>query len=424
MATVLSFFITLIFFLSPLSFAGREIEISPANGLTLAQCLQRTLQNHPGLPPSQIEILAREGEIEQEKRPPNPELSIEAENLLGTGDYQSFEGTETTLSVSQFIETAGKRSKRVRAAELDKQLAQQELEILKAQTLYETAEAFTALLAAQERARLDEEFYRTAKQVRETIQANVEAGKDSPIEKIRAEVMEESTLLQWNRARQEQENARLLLSSRMGEEHPSFSQASGDLFAHPAIQDASAWLEQMERRPELNAAKTEIEKSQANFDLEKANAVPDVTIQGGMRYLSENDDGAFVLGVSVPLPLFNRNQGAIRAAKERIEKARAEQNALTFEYRSSILTRHQSLVQHQKQLEHLQNTLLPKTQKAFELVKEGYQQGKFPYLNVLDAQRSLIETQLEIIIAAEEVHRTYNELERLTAGYGARAKEQ
>lgn len=408
-------FLCLLLLLCPL-FAFTE-EISTSVELNLSQCLQRTVQNNPGLVPPQIEVRAQDGLIEQAGLLPNPELELEAENVLGTGEFQTFRGSETTLAISQLLETAGKRSKRVRVAELDKQSAQLDLDNLRLEALYQTADAFITLLAAQERSDLEREFHQIAQTVRDVIRASVEAGKDSPIEEIRAQVMAESTQLELNRSLQEQETARRTLAAFMGEEHPTFERVVGNLLALPTISDASAWLERLPDHPELRKAENEIDRTQASLELEKANGVPDVTIGGGIRYLSESDDGAFVLGLSVPLPLFNRNQGTVRAAQEYVNKAKAERSAKAFDLLSSVLTYLQSLTQSRTQLEHLQNSLLPQAQRAFDLVQEGYRQGKFPYLSVLDTQRSLFEIQLKIVDTAEAYHRTFNEIERLSANY-------
>lgn len=406
-------------FIFPFMVSAGEIPASVE--LTLSQCLQRTVQNNPGLIPPQLEVQAQDGLIEQAGLLPNPELELEAENVLGTGEFQNFKGSETTLVVSQLFETAGKRSKRVRVAELDKQHTRLDLDIAQLEVLYQTADAFISLLAAQERSDLEGEFHQIAQTVRDVIRASVEAGKDSPIEEIRAQVMAESTQLEWNRSLQEQETARRSLAALMGEERPTFERVIGNLQALPTIADASAWLDRMSSHPELKKAENEMERTQASLELEKANGVPDVRIGGGVRYLSESDDGAFVLGLSVPLPLFNRNQGTVRAAQEYVNKAKAERSAKAFDFRSSIQIYLQTLTQNRAQLEHMQNSLLPQAQRAFDLVQEGYRQGKFPYLSVLDTQRSLFEIQLEIVETAEAYHRVFNELERLGANYDIQA---
>lgn len=389
--------------------------------LTLEECLNRALENNPRLTPYQWESRVQDGLIEQAQVRPNPTLNFEAENILGSGEFQTFNGTEVTLGASQLIETGGKRFKRTQVAVKEKELADWAYEVVQLDILQETKVAFIELLAAQERVKLQQEFYGIADRLYQTIQTSVEAGRDSPIEEIRAKVMVESTQIELGRALQERDTALKTLSVLLGEEVPSFSIVTGEILELPQVPDLSTQLQRAQNLPDLSMAQSEIERTQTALELEQAQASPDVEIGGGIRYLSESDDGAFVVGVSVPLPLFNRNQGAIRAARESVQKAEAEKYAQTASLSALVHTAFLTLTRAKQEAETLQERILPSAQQAFELTQEGYRVGKFPYLNVLDAQRSLFEIHLQLINAAEEYHKAFNRIQRLTSGYGIKS---
>jgi multidrug efflux pump subunit AcrB len=118
--------------------------------LILAQALARTLQSSPELSSYSWDIRAAEARILQAKLRPNPDLSIESENITGSGDFKdSDEALENTLQLSQLVELGGKRSARVQEAQSDRQLADWEYQIKRIEVLRETTTRFIEALAAQ-----------------------------------------------------------------------------------------------------------------------------------------------------------------------------------------------------------------------------------------------------------------------------------
>lgn len=392
----------------------------PAGDITLAQCLEWAARENPGLKALRFEIRAHEGWVEQAGLSPNPELGFEAENFLGTGEFQGVEGLEATIQVSQLIELGGKRGRRIRVAEAEREQAQIAYEQSRGDVLYETGAAFLSVLAAQERLRVFEEFHELSRRVHETIQATVEAGRDSPVEEIRARVTMASAQIGLERARRELNQARLALAKNWGSHTPLFSRAVGDIQQLPDATSLDELMRKLPSTPEWAAAKAEIARRQANAALEKAQAVPDLEVSVGTRFLSESDDGALVMGFTLPLPVWNRNQGAARAARDLVRKAEAEQLAMESNWHSDLAAVYETWRQAHGEAVRLRDDVLPGAEEAFEATQEGFRQGKFPYLSVLDAQRSLIELREQFLQAALEVHLAFNRLSRLTAEGGIR----
>lgn len=385
--------------------------------LTLEECLRRSLDESPRLRAAAPELRALEAEIEQAGLSPNPGLEVEAENIFGTGAFQTVEGIEATVLIRQTIETAGKREKRAAAAAMERDVGTWEyLRGLNA-VLHETASAFTALAAAEKRVELLGEFYGIGRAIHETIKTTVEAGRESPLEETRARLELASTRIELERGESERRRAMLRLAGLWGLGEPDFSGVDMDFEALPEPPAWDALAEALPGTPDAGKARGEIGRREAVLALERARAVPDVSVGAGIRYLSDNEDAAFTLGVSVPLPLFDRNQGAIRAASERAEQARLEREALLAELRAELAGVYETALQARTQAVRLRDEILPAALEAFESAREGFRYGKFPYIDVLDAQRTLFENRILWTRALEDYHQSLIEINRLTAGF-------
>ena len=147
--------------------------------------------------------------------------------------------------------------------------------------------------------------------------------------------------------------------------------------------------------------------------LEEARRIPDLTLSGGFRRFSETNDNAFVLGVSIPLPLFDRNQGGALEARYRLAKAEEEHKASEVRVRTALAEAYRALSIAFAEATALKNDVLPGAQSAFDATNEGYRQGKFGYLDVLDAQRTLFKTRDQYIETLTAYHRAVADVEQL-----------
>jgi cobalt-zinc-cadmium efflux system outer membrane protein len=147
--------------------------------------------------------------------------------------------------------------------------------------------------------------------------------------------------------------------------------------------------------------------------VEQSKRIPDVTVSGGVRYLHETEDHAFVVGFSLPLLLFDRNQGGIREARARLEQAEHERRATEVRVGTSLTEAYQHLVSAANEVKVLQQEVLPATHETFRAIQEGYRQGKFGFLEVLDAQRTLFETRRQFLETLTTYHEAVADIERL-----------
>src|SRR6185503_18270143 len=166
--------------------------------------------------------------------------------------------------------------------------------------------------------------------------------------------------------------------------------------------------------PDLVRWGTELEERRAVVAMEEAARIPDVTVGAAGRHFSDNGDDALVFDLSVPLPVFNRNQGAIAEARHRFDKARAEREAAAASVRAAIAATCGELAAAHEQALRLRDEVIPEAQRAFDGARAAYRQGAFRSVDVLDAQRTLFELRADYVAALETFHVQAAEVARLT----------
>lgn len=401
--------------LSFIGYAGRAIAATEPNSvLTLRHALALTLIHNPELKVFSLETRAAEARQLQAGLWPNPEIGVEIENVGGTGELSGFDAAETTIQLSQLIELGGKSQKRKKIASFEKELAGLDYQNKKLEIFSEASKAFISVLKAQEKLRLSNELLKLSEESFETVGKRAKAGKDSPIEETRASVAHANIKISHRQARGDLEYARKKLASFWGLDEPLFEQAAGNLDIVEQLPVTENLISQLKVNPEYTRWKVEILKSQAVLDLEKSKAISDITIGGGVRRFNETDDNALVIGVSIPLPLFDRNQGAKQEAFYNLLKSREEQTAAWSKLWNEFNDVYRDFTNSYSQSISLKNEVLPAANKMFDAAARAYDEGKMDYLNVLDAQRTYFDVQNEYIESLAAYHIARTDIERFT----------
>ena len=391
--------------------------------LTLRQALEMTFARNPDLAAYSWEVRSGDPRIQQAGLIPNPELGIELENFLGTEPSRKFETLEATLSIGQLVELGGKRAARIRLASSEKEVSRWDYEAKRADVAADVAKSFVEVLSAQDRLALTEELARLAKEVLNVVAARVAAGKISPVEETKASVAWSISGIELERAKLAMEGARKKLAATWGSAKPMFSKAVGQLDRLTPIPPPEVLADRISRNPDVARWAAEMEQRKATLAQERANRIPDVTISGGIRRSREATDTSFVFGAAVPLPLFNRNQGKILESQFRVSKAEREREAAGNKVLAALSDAYQALATGYTEATTLKSAVLPGAQSAFEAATEGFRQGKFGYLEVLDAQRTLFEARGRYVEALGAYHKAVADTERLIGGeLGERVK--
>lgn len=385
----------------------------PTGTIILRQALSLALMRNPNLSASSWEIRAKEAQVLQSGLLPNPEFELEVENFGGDGEFSGFDGIDTTFQLSQLVELGGKRSKRIRISELEWELAEWDYEYLRLDVFAKTTKAFVDVLSAQERLTLSEELVSLAERVYNIVLERVRAGKVSPVEKTKASVILGSNRIKLERAKRDLEAARKRLASMWGSTTPTFEKVSGQLDVVKPIPSIEQLIQRVSQNPNIIRWATEMEKRKVAVELENAESIPDVTLSGGIRTFNETNSNAFVLGVSIPLPLFDRNQGNTLEAKYKLTKTDEDRKASELQVLTMLAETYRTLSTAYTEATALKNDVLPGAQSAFDAINEGYRVGKFSYLDVLDSQRTLFEARDQYIETLTTYHKAVVNVEQL-----------
>jgi cobalt-zinc-cadmium efflux system outer membrane protein len=394
--------------------AQKGAAVGEPNGVvTLQDALALALARHPQLAVYPYDLRAADALILQAGLRPNPELGVEVEDVGGRGERRGFDAAQTTLGISQPIELGGKRAKRTRVASLDKELVQWDYRAARLDVMREATRAFFTVLAAQERLALAERLLELSRQAQTAVAQRVKAGKDSPVDELRANVAFSESQIERQKAEKALIAARQGLAAMWGSRAPVFEKAADDFYAVSGPRPWAEMIAAMEGNPDLARWGTEEDRRRAALRLEKAQAAPDISVGGGVRRYEQTDDEAFVLGLTVPLPLFNRNQGGILAATANLAKTRRQYEAAQVRTLAALSGTTGALAAAYEQVTISRNEVLPQAQQAFEAARQGYEQGKFDYLYILDAQRTLFRTQAQYVDAVEAYHQAQADVQRL-----------
>jgi len=404
-------------FVPPKKFSDNQTSPSiaplPAGSLTLQQALATGLMLSPELVSFSWDVRAAEARELQAGLPPNPELSTEVENFGGNKEMHGFKSAETTVQVSQLFETGGKRGYRKRSAELEKNLAGWEYEIKRLDVFEKISASFWELLAAQEREAIAASLFKLAEQSYASVAEQVAVGKAPPVEEVQAKIALTTTELQFKKIKSDLQSARSRLAEAIGAPGPSFEKTEGPFDAIAPLPELDKLQAALAESPDILRWKAELEKRKAEVKLKDAGALPDITLSAGPRYFNDTDDKAFVIGMSVPIPLFNRNQGERQEARCNVAKTEEEQKAGFINKRSELTQIYQSCSSAFALAAALRDRSIPGAQQAFDAAQEGYRQGKFSYLMVLDAQRTLFELKQGYTDTLADYHTGRASLERL-----------
>ena len=153
---------------------------------------------------------------------------------------------------------------------------------------------------------------------------------------------------------------------------------------------------------------------EAALSAAKAGRVPDLEAFVGLQRYEEDGSDALAFGMGMPLPLFDRNQGEIEAAGHALAQATAERESAEIALTTSLAAAHALLTAAHNRVQALRSRVVPSMEEAFGAAREGYQQGKFGFLDMLDAQRGLFEARGALLDALTDYHGAVGEIERIT----------
>ena len=386
--------------------APQSAAAAAAEPLSLAKAIELALEGNPEVAAAKRQLEATEGQVLQGRSRPNPELAYSLEDARSKTRTQSWQ-------LNLPLELGGKRAARTKAAEKSREQAQAQLAELQATVRANVAAAYFDVLTAQERLVLARDSAALAKSSTDTVSKRVAAGKVSPVEESKARVAEAGVRVELAQAASEQRNALSRLFALLGRIDAPYTVLEGKAENLPSVPSLVDLQPLIASSPGVVLARIEVDRRKALTDLEQSKRVPDVTVSVGMQRSNETQRNVLLFGVSVPLPVFDRNQGNLLEALKLEDKARDELQAATVRLHSEVAQARERLSTITAEVQSLQQEVLPGAKSAYDAATIGFENGKFNFLEVLDAQRTYFTAKSQYLKALGEAHRAAADIDRL-----------
>lgn len=373
--------------------------------LSLPQALEEVSARSPTVVAAEAEVAAAEARVRQAGYRSNPELSVEVENFAGTGELRGLRSTETTVAVNQRLDLGSRRSARVNAARAELEVQKLKLAIARADLAQAVREQFARAVAAREKLSQATENEARARELARVAGILVDAGRDPPLRALRARSALAQAQAERELAAADELAARSSLAALFGVSQPvgGVAGAALDLVPRQVNPDASL---------DVQLADAERREAQAVVREQLAETRIDPAVGVGLRHIRETGDVGVVAGVSMPLRLFDRNQGNIQAARQLAAAADARRAStlatMTARARNAIA----NVEAAQRRVEALEKAAVPEATEALRLAEISYREGRASLLELIDIQNaytaarsSLTEARLALALATAELGR-------------------
>jgi len=383
--------------------AGAEERLTP---LTRDDAIRMALERNPTLRAKQLELQSVRANETTAALRPNPTLNYLAEQFGAAGQQPQY-----TVSLGQTIETGGKRGRRIESARAATRVTGYELEDVRRQVIFQTQKAFTDVLVAQASRTLAAANLTTLDELERIQRLRAEHGDISQLELNRIQLQRFAFERDAADAAQAVEAAKIALRSLVG---AGVLTDQLEVVGELTFRDVSLTREDLYRlavmnRPDLRAAQAAFEKAQADVNLARANAWWDVTPL--LEYQRIQNDNTFGFGISLPIRIFDRNQGEIARTKAEVQRSSAVSRAVGIQALAEVDTAWSVATTEREKVRRLREIYLPKARQARDTVEFAYRRGGLSLLDFLDAQRAYRETALSEIQAVGNYESALNQLE-------------
>ena len=381
--------------------------------LSLGDAVAAALRDNPSLKAFAFEARVAEARIIQAGIRPNPVVSLEAENLLGTGAMSGVKYLETTLQLSQVIDLGDTIDRRVETARDARSLAEVDFTLKRLDLLAEVARRYVEVTADSRRLEAARRARTLAESIVAAVQVRVERAVASPIDLHRARQTLGLRRIEEEHAEHEWLAHRRHLAAAIGRETDDFGTVSAVLDALPEVPDYDSLARRLEASPALGRAEIETRWHEAQLRLAQSLRRAGATVSAGLRRNEATDSVGFVAGLSLPIAVREPNAGDIRAARERRAQTTANAEALRLEMRATLYEVYQEMVHARTVVDLMRDELMPAARATLQLTETGYHEGRFSALDWLDAQQALLDLEQRLITNATAWHLHAIELERL-----------
>jgi outer membrane protein, heavy metal efflux system len=387
---------------------------------TLAQALERAGATSPAIESGAAGVLAAQAARTVAGLRPNPELNIQTENVAGSGDYRGFRSAETTAQVTLPLELGGKRPARVALANAQQDRAQIEQAVIAADLRLAVTQAYVTAVSAVERAMVAQRQVTIAQEALRSAQVRVRAGRASPLEAQRAELAHLNAQATQEQAERLANVARANLGRLIG--GPVAGTLDLRWFETLAVAgpvDRATVSDMLTAR----AAALDVATADAQVRLAGAQRAPDLQLFAGPRRLSGSNDTAMLMGINIPLQIFNNGGAAQAQARAERQRADATRRMTEIQLDQAIASADAEVANAETAARIASGPALAAAQEAARIARIGYREGKFGQIDLLEAERTLLDTRMAAIDALATYHDASARRDRLVAPASLFAKD-
>lgn len=379
--------------------------------LTLSDLEQMALSANPSMARASALVEAARGNWVQVGLPPNPSVGYEGQQIGSRGLAE-----QDGVFVGQEFVRGGKLrlNREVAAQEIVK--AEHQLAAQQQRVLTDVRIAFYRVLIAQRQEKLTGELQTIATETVKTAEKLLEGKEVGRVDVVQSQLELENANILAQNARNRSRAAWQTLASVVGNPDLPPQPVEGDLEEERALHDWQSSLERLlSSSPEIAAAMAEIERARWAAERARVEKTPNVTVQGLVNWRDNGIGGRSDAGITVgvPLPIWNRNQGGVVQAAQQAAAAERALQQLELALQNRLAPVYERYANALNQVTKFRTKILPGAQEALSLMQQRYQAGETDYVNLLTAQRTYSQTNLNYLESLRELRSAEAEIEGL-----------
>ena len=377
----------------------KEIMSRPALGL--ADFNQMAIAHNPTLRQAEAMVQRSAGQARQAGLPPNPSIGYQGEQIRGG----SYGGGEQGAFIQQTFVLGGKLGLRRRVFEQQRKEAEIGVAEQKSRVMADVGQTFYSALAAQEIVKLRKNLLSVATDAVHTAHQLGNVGQADAPDILQAEVEAEQASVDYVAAQRQFMQEFQTLAALVGKPDTAVSPLAGDLTNPPRINTDGILESVLRDSPSVKRAQQGIGRAKAELKSARREPIPDLQIRAGVEQNFEpiHEAGPRPVGVQafasagVTIPIFNRNQGNVAAARSSVEHAEAEANRVRLTIRKSAQSLVQMYLTDRMEAQRYKDEMIPRAARAYQLYLEKYRNMASAYPQVIVSQRTLFQLQVAYV---------------------------
>ncbi|KTD42299.1 HelC protein [Legionella parisiensis] len=384
-------------------------EALAAAPFTFKEALEIAYRNNPDLQAEMDKAQAIRGYFIQSGLYPNPQLMLTAENFGGSGSYSSYEAAETTASITQPIPLGHRLSYLKKATYADYLAALAQIKVQKAVLYVSVGVAYVDALYAGQWHQVTKKLIRLNEEIVTAIERRVKAGVGTELDLRLAQGRLGEARIQEQKAMRDALSQRAKLARLLGD-GLRIDRSLVDKGLPDVVLDLSLLLKKLPQSPQLMQMQLQLRAKRATITAVKKSVWPDLNIQLGGRHFSDDGSNAAVLSAFAQAPVFDRNQGKILTAEAQFTQTAHAYQGARLDVRQNVYNVFLQAQQSEYEANLVTESLLPLARKSIKLAEEGYQMGRYTYIELSLALNTLYEEERHYQQAHADYHKALIQL--------------